>query len=412
MTGGTAPRRCVVVGGGLVGLSVAWFLQEHGVSVTVVDRSAVAAGASWGNAGWLSPGLATPLPEPAVLRYGLRALLDPGAALAVPARLDPSLWRFLLTFARHCTAAQWHRAMLALAEINAAALAAYDELGRSGVAVPATPAPITAGFTSAQAARSLLAELAAIRASGQDLSFTVRDGDPGAPFSDRITCTVEIADQRYIDPGGYTAALAESVAARGGTIRAGFTVTRLRSETGTIWVEPASGDPVPADAVVLATGAWLDRLARPFGVRRRVRAGRGYSFDVATSSPVTRPVYLPAQRVACTPYQGRLRVAGTMEFRGPDEAPVAGRFAAIRESSSDLLSGVDWDSAAHHWVGPRPVTADGLPLIGATSDPRVFVAGGHGMWGITLGPATGMLLAERIATGKDPAAILPFNPLR
>lgn len=397
----------VVAGAGLVGLSTAWFLQEHGGQVTVVDRSGVAAGASWGNAGWLSPGLATPLPEPAVLRYGLKALLDPAAALSVPARLDPSLWAFLLRFARHCTPARWRRAVDALAAVNGAALDAYDELGRAGVTAPVTGAPIMAAFTHRDAARPLLRELAVTGAP-----HVVRNGAPRPGLTARVGCVVEITGQRYIDPGAYTGALAEAVTARGGIIRHGFTVARLRHAADRIMVEPAAGEPEPADAVVLATGAWLDELARPYGVRQRVRAGRGYSFDVATAEPVTTPVYFPAQRVACTPYQGRLRVAGTMEFRGPDEPPARARFAAVETSVRDLLSGVDWGSAARHWAGPRPVTADGLPLIGATSHPRVFVAGGHGMWGITLGPVTGMLLAERIVTGKDPKAIGPFNPLR
>ncbi|MGD0558940.1 MAG: FAD-dependent oxidoreductase [Streptosporangiaceae bacterium] len=399
--------RCVIVGAGLVGLSVAWFLQEHGEQVTVVDRSGVAAGASWGNAGWLSPGLATPLPEPAVLRYGLKTLLDPGAALSVPARLDPSLWGFLLRFARNCTPARWDRAMNALAEVNGAALDAYDELSRAGVTAPATEAPIMAAFNGRAAARPLLHELAAV-----NTPHLVHNAASHPSLTPRIGCVVEITGQRYIDPGAYTAALAEAVTARGGIIRSGFAVARLRHTADEIMVEPAAGEPEPADAVVLATGAWLDKLARPYGVRRRVRAGRGYSFDVATSQPVTTPVYFPVQRVACTPYRGRLRVAGTMEFRGPDEPPAAARFDAIVGSVRELLSGVNWESATRHWVGPRPVTADGLPLIGATSDPRVFVAGGHGMWGITLGPVTGMLLAERIVTGKDPKAIGPFNPLR
>lgn len=97
------PRSAVVVGAGMVGLSVAWFLQDAGVEVTVVERHHPAAGASWGNAGWLSPGLAVPLPDPAVLRYGLRALLDPSSALYVPLGLDRELWAFLVRFARHCT---------------------------------------------------------------------------------------------------------------------------------------------------------------------------------------------------------------------------------------------------------------------------------------------------------------------
>src|SRR5690606_12042245 len=93
-----SPERVAVVGAGMVGLATAWFLQERGVAVTVVDREGVAAGSSWGNAGWLTPGLATPLPEPAVLRYGLRAVLSPSSPVYVPPSADLRLIRFAAGF--------------------------------------------------------------------------------------------------------------------------------------------------------------------------------------------------------------------------------------------------------------------------------------------------------------------------
>ncbi|WP_235486918.1 FAD-binding oxidoreductase, partial [Frankia sp. AvcI1] len=77
-----------------------------------------------------------------------------------------------------------------------------------------------------------------------------------------------------------------------------------------------------------------------------------------------------------------------------------------------LLRGVDLEARTHEWVGPRPCTPDGLPLIGPTASPRVFVAGGHGMWGITLGPVTGRLLADAVVAGTPAADLAPFDPLR
>ena len=77
-----------------------------------------------------------------------------------------------------------------------------------------------------------------------------------------------------------------------------------------------------------------------------------------------------------------------------------------------MFKGVDWSQRHDEWVGSRPCTADGLPLVGATRTPRVFVAGGHGMWGITHGPVTGRLLAQLILTGREPEQIKPFDPLR
>lgn len=101
-----------------------------------------------------------------------------------------------------------------------------------------------------------------------------------------------------------------------------------------------------------------------------------------------------------------------MEFRSPTAPLDPRRIAAIVQAASPLLSGVDFDHRNDEWVGSRPCTADGLPLIGGTNSPRVFAAGGHGMWGIALGPLTGQLLAEQIVTGTPPPELAPFDPLR
>ena len=117
----------------MVGLATAWFLQEAGVEVTVLDREGVAAGASWGNAGWLTPGLATPLPEPAVLKYGVRAVLSPASPVYVPPTASPRLLKFLTRFARNSTAGRWKTAMESLVPINRQALDAFDFLAKARV---------------------------------------------------------------------------------------------------------------------------------------------------------------------------------------------------------------------------------------------------------------------------------------
>ena len=112
----------------MVGLSTAWFLQREGVEVTVVDKHDVAAGASWGNAGWLAPALTLPLPEPAILATGIRAALSPSSPVYVPLTANPRLLRFLVGFARHCTDKHWRRAMSVFNQANAVALDAYADL--------------------------------------------------------------------------------------------------------------------------------------------------------------------------------------------------------------------------------------------------------------------------------------------
>lgn len=411
-----APRSAVVIGAGVVGLSAAWFLQDRGVDVTVVDRDDVASGSSWGNAGWLSPGLSVPLPEPGVLRYGLRSLLSKNAPLYVPASPDPRLWTFLSRFALHCNMRSWTRSMRSYIPVNDDCLEAFDVLTANGVDAPTIEAPIMAAFEKTAQSKDLRHELDLINSSGQSVQFADLTGEEVSrqvpQVSPNVGCGIRLDGQRYVDPGEFVRSLARSVVARGGTIRRNFSVTDVQTGSGGVVIRSAAGSTVNADTAVLATGAWLNGLGKPLGIRMPVRAGRGYSFTVPTEEPVPGPVYLPAVRVACTPYQGGLRVAGTMEFRGADAPLDKSRIDAIIESARPLLTGVKWNERVDEWVGPRPVTPDGLPLIGATKKPGVFVAGGHGMWGLTLGPISGRLLAEQITTGKQPADLRPFDPLR
>lgn len=416
-TGLPVPERVAVVGAGMVGLATAWFLQERGVEVTVIDRDGVAAGASWGNAGWLTPGIATPLPEPAVLKYGLRAVLSPSSPVYVPPSAKPDFLRFVTGFTRHSTMKAWKKAMGALVPVNDLSLASFDLLKEGGVDAETYEArSFTAAYRTVEERQTLLEEIEHIHASGGDITFDALTGDEARAIepalSDNIGAAIVLHGQRFINPGAYVNALADSVIDRGGKIVSGSAVTGI-ADTGTgVAVSTDSGAAESYDAVVVATGAWLGALAREFGVKRVVQAGRGYSFSVAVDDLPNGPVYFPAARVACTPVGDRLRVAGMMEFRKPEAALDRRRIDAIVEAARPLLKGADLDHRQDEWVGSRPCTVDGLPLIGATRSSRVFVAGGHGMWGITLGPVTGRLLAEQIVTGTAPEALRPFNPLR
>ncbi len=411
------PRSAIVVGAGMVGLSAAWFLQDAGVDVTVVERHEPAAGSSWGNAGWIFPGLAVPLPEPAVLRYGLRSLTDRTSALYIPPSFDPGLWAFLARFARHCTRRRWHAAMRAYVGVNEAAFDAFDRLADGGVAAETVRSPILAAFNDSEEGSGLRRELEMVASAGQHLEVTALDAEAARAavpqLSWRVGYALLVSGQRYIDPGRFVLALARSVGERGGVVRSGWDVTGIGpAPGGGVRLRCVAGEHLDADVAVVATGAWLDQLVAGLGVRTPVRAGRGYSFSVRTAAAVPSPVYFPRPRVACTPYRGGLRIGGTMELRSPDAPLRRDRLEALLASARPLLAGVDWDSVTDTWVGPRPITPDGMALVGATNDPAVFVAGGHGMWGITLGPASGRLLADQIVTGRMPDALGPFDPRR
>lgn len=430
-----APRSAIVVGAGIVGLSTAHHLRRAGLDVTVVEAEHVAAGASWGNAGWLTPTLTIPLPDPSILAAGLRALASPASPVYIPPRADPNLLRFLAGFLRHCTWDAWRRSMAALVPLNALALDAFDELAAHGLAEPThLDAPFVAAYARQAERETLVHELRIIAESGQEVPHELLDGDgvralvPAA--SSLVTSGIALHGTRYIDPPRYLAALADLVRAEGVELIEGLRVTSVsggspHTAAGVRVVDHAGVPPrgrtargdhdsehLRADVVVLASGARLGELAHTLGVRRVVQAGRGYSFTVPVEQLPAGPFYLPAQRVACTPLGGRLRVAGMMEFRRPGEALDPRRIAAICRAAEPMISGADFSDRQDEWVGSRPCTVDGLPLLGATRSPRVHLAGGHGMWGVTLGPVTGRLTAEAIVTGAVPDVLRPFDPFR
>lgn len=379
----------------------------------MLDRTGVAAGSSWGNAGWLTPGMAMPIADPSLWAMAPKALLDPDAPIHVPFRVDPALWTFLARFMGHGTQRAWDRTMAALTPIDRLALDAFDELRDGGVQATTHAGPFVVAFERADQAPALIHELEHVARHGQTVPVSeVTDRSTVAPYlSEKITTVYRLDGQRYLEPGPFLQSLAKAFVDAGGTLRSGATVAEVTADSGPR-VRLTDGEVLSADTVVLAAGAWLSPLARRFGVRTPVMAGRGYSFSVATEHPVTTPVYFPARRVACTPYEGRLRVAGTMEFRRPDEPLHRRRIDAIVRSVTGLIDGVDLQDRQDEWVGSRPLTPDGLPLIGKTAAPGIFVAGGHGMWGVVLGPATGRLIAEQIVTGDVPDELAPFDPLR
>lgn len=417
------PEHVVVIGAGMVGLSTAWYLQSENVRVTVVDRTGVAAGSSWGNAGWLAPALTLPLPDPAMVSIGIRAVLSPSSPVYVPPRADTKLARFLAGFLRHSTPGQWRSAMRIFARANDMALDAYDELARANtgaVAEPTKPSqPFFCVFASESDRGDLIKEFDGVRQAGGQVEYDLLDRreitsiepalGPGANYG------LNLHHQRFINPPKYMGALADAVVARGGEVIDGVHVSRVEAADGGVRVHRADGSEITADAAVIASGTWLGDLAREHGVRKIVHAGRGYSFTVYPDKVPHGPVYLPTQRVACTPlgsHEEGFRVTGMMEFRRPGDPLDQRRIRAIIDAAAPMFSGIDWSHRTDEWVGSRPCTTDGLPLVGPSATENVWVAGGHGMWGVALGPLTGKLLAARMTRGDIDPLLDAFDPLR
>lgn len=407
-------KHVVVVGGGIVGLSAAWFLQARGNRVTILEQRQVGAGASWGNAGWISPAFSVPLPEPSALKVGLSTFLSSTSPVSVPLRADPNLIRFLLRFVGNCRADKWEAGLRSLTPLNLQALAAYRELEAAGV--QGGPVRMDPGliFTAGEQQRAGIEhELDAVQAAGQNVDYDRLDGQAArrlAPMvSEDLGAALRLNDQYYLDPRVFVKSLAEKLVAGGVTIDEGVSVLAVEHD-GKPVLRTSTGR-VAADAVVVANGAWLAQFRKALGIRQVVQAGRGYSFSVKTDALPSGPLYFPSHRVVATPMGQSLRISGMMEFRHPDAPLDRRRLEAVVRTIKPLLPSIDFARRSEEWVGSRPCTADGLPLIGRSRIPDVHVAGGYGMWGLTLGPAGGRMLAE-LVTGTEVPEASPFNPLR
>jgi D-amino-acid dehydrogenase len=365
--------------------------------------------------------MVTPLPEPSALRYGLASLFRPNSPFRIAPTALPATGPFLAAFASHCTTRQWRAGVSRYSQLAGLALESYEALTKGGVSASVEDSAMYTAFDRPEDADVLLHELQAVADAG--LSFTVDELSEAdlrreqPLLGSRARHGLRIRGQKFTQPHDFVRSLASAVENRGGTVVANAEVSAVTSGSGgsaRLETRQASGSRSTADfdVCILANGAWISKLARQVGVRTQVRAGRGYSFTIRTPEPLLQPLYLPTPRVACTPTRDGMRVAGTMEFRAPDDPLDERRIAAIVRSATSFMPRVDWTTRSEPWVGSRPVTADGLPIIGRTNVANIFVAGGHGMWGLTLGPATGRVLAEMIVTGHRPAALTPFDPLR
>ncbi|NUL60427.1 FAD-binding oxidoreductase [Brevibacterium luteolum] len=391
--------RLIVIGAGIIGLATAYQLAQRGAEVTVLDRSSVAAGASWGNAGWVCPGLATPLAAPGGWRHGIDAVTKPHAPLTF-SRITPALTVFLAKFAAQMTERRFHAALRDNADLARQALPAFDRLADAGVTSPVHRADFTIGAEDNDTIVDFDAELDQIAELGIDVGSYRIDPAPVPFFSNRITAALCVTGQAYIDPGEYCQALAGLAEESGVQIITDAEVVAGHAGTDSVSVVDRTGRAFTADELVVAAGAWSDDVLRAICGRKATTgqaSGRGYSFtvDADPAHLPEGPVYLPARRVVLTPYQDAIRVAGTMEFSDPDAPLRPGRIEAIVAQISPLLHGINLADTRDHWVGPRPVSTDGRPVTRRIGD-RVTAATGHGMWGVVFGPITGEIVAEQL----------------
>lgn len=406
----------LVVGGGVVGLSTAYYLLRAGLPVEVVERSTVASGASLGNAGWVCLSHSAPVASPGVVRHALRSLGRPDS----PVYLRPvaNLLPWLLRFWRSSTPSRFERGYAAVVSLNRDTFELFDELRASGVDTGLSRPGMVHAFLSAARARHHLHVQR--MATGYELPEDVAVDEAARALDPSLSPSVRAAylvpGEGVVDPGRFARSLRDRVEELGGKVRENVEVSGFQLVNGSVTGLRTSQGELAGGAVVIAAGMWSQGLLRRLGRPLPVQAGKGYSFTVDLDPAPAHALYFGDHNLVASPMAGTTRIAGTMELSGNNNRLDWRRVVALARASRHYLG--DWFTHADElpglirdpWVGGRPLLPDTLPVIDRLPGyANAFVSTGHGMLGVTLGPASGRAVAEFIRAGRRPAVLKPFR---
>lgn len=403
-------RHAVVVGAGAIGVACGHFLSRSGWEVTLIDRGEVGGGCSRANSSLIVPSHARPLPGPGVTAEGLRHLTRRDGPFYIRPRPDPGLLRWLWEFRRASTGEAAKRGFAAMADLGRASLETFEELVRTGEASYAFERRgLLLAYLSARWQARADLEAADLAAVGFRVGLLPRDDllevEPAVGPGVRGGLLIE--DQAHGECIAYVRSLAGGLESRGVRFLLGREVRRISTRGRTATGVMLDGQAIPADLVVVAAGAWTPALVSPLGIRVPVQPAKGCSctIDRFQDSPVV-PILSDELRVAITPLGDRIRFGGTLELAGFDPRLHRARYEAVVSGARRLLGAAFERRGEQAWYGYRPLTSDGLPVIGWA--PRVeglIIATGHGTLGYTLSPITGKVVAE-LADGKEPSVPL------
>ncbi|MBT2523082.1 FAD-dependent oxidoreductase [Arthrobacter sp. ISL-28] len=401
--------RTIVIGAGAIGLSAAYYLRKSGADVTVVDAVQPGSKASSHNAGWVVPSMSTPVPAPGVLPQALRWMLRRDSPLYVQPNLSPQFIRFMLTMLRHCTTARFEAGLKVLADLGAETVQMFDDLRADGVRFESHADPFTMLFKDGRKLEHHAHELDAMKSVIPGFSWRALEGEALVRECPSVAAGLagglQTFGDRSLDPASFTNGLAAACTRDGVEFLLGKAAS-LRQETDGSASVVVGEKALRADRIVVAAGAWTNQVLAGIGERIALQAGKGYGYDLPLEDDgPTRPLYLAEAKVAITPLATKVRIAGTMGFGGINERIDVVRAGGLLSSLPSYFSRwPDLTRKPQPWTGLRPMTPDGLPIIGPLPrKPRVLVATGHAMLGISLAPPTGQLIAE-LATGQTSAA--------
>ena len=412
-------KNIVIIGGGIVGLSSAYFLQKEGHQVTVIDKSDITSGASFVNAGYLTPSHIIPMASPGMITKGLKMMFNSASPFYMKPRLDADFLKWSWYFKKSSTKAKVEKAIPVIKDVNLLSRDLFEGIKASGdlgdfqlerkglLMLYQTQKMLDHEMEVAQKASFLGLEVNELdKVQLSDMEPNIQIAAEGAVHyeCDGHTTPTEIMPKmlQYLQRVGVK-------------IQTNEEVLDLSVANGKVNEIKTSKGNYTADEVVLAAGSWSGGLTKQLKIKLPLQAGKGYRINVARPLGISMPAVLLEASMAVTPMKGFTRFAGTMEFSGINDYIRKERVEAIAAGAKKFYPGLEitTEEKLNAKSGMRPVTPDGLPYIGRSGQIKnLTFATGHAMMGWSLGPATGKLVSEIIDEKKTSMDISAFIPER
>ncbi len=411
-------KSVVVIGGGIIGLCSAYYLQKEGHQVTVVDQSNLDAGASYVNAGYLSPSHLIPLSAPGVMKKGLKWMFNSSSPLYVKPRLDLDFLKWSWAFNKSCNAKHVAKSAPVIRDISVLSQELFDDMKTSEnfrfhydkkglFMLCQTEKMFEEEVKIAHLAKDLGLEARVVNVEEiKKLEPNVEINAIGAVY---FKC------DHHITPHEFMKDLKQHLRNVGVKFYINERVKDLEITNGTITSIKTDEQTLNADEFVLAAGTWSGILSKKLGLKLLLQAGKGYRIDTERQTGITIPAIMAESKAAVTPMNGFTRFAGTMEIAGINHNINKVRIEAIANAVTGFYPNVkltqeEKNNAA---CGLRPVSPDGLPYIGKSKKcTNLTIATGHSMMGWSMATATGRLVSEIISEKKPSLNLDPFHPDR
>jgi len=384
--------------------------------VILIDKAGPGEGTSYGNGGVLASCSIVPVTVPGLLAKAPRMLFDPNQPLFLKWSYLPKLAPWLIRYLGHANAEAVKRRADALFEIIGDSVADHQALSAgTGAEKWLVPSDYLFLYNDRAHYESDAFGWSVRKAHGFEWDIlegkAFADYDPA--YGPALDCAVRLGGHgRISDPGRYVKDLAAHAGKNGARLVIGEADDVVR-ENGRVTGVRVAGETVACDAAVVATGVWSAPLAKKLGLSVPLESERGYHLELWEPNIMPRsPVMVASGKFVATPMDGRLRLAGIVEFGGLDAPPSRAPIALLKRNIQAAIPGITWKESAE-WMGHRPSIADSIPVIGEVPGVKgAFLGFGHDHVGLTGGPKTGRLLSQLVSGLSPNMNLAPYSPSR